>query len=92
MTDSEFSRLGLDALASARLQFDALTLELPACPHRDALRLAGRIVDSLSVLRTGVSEVIIRLDLGKFDEVDAARELRRAMEEAAGEGGDNEID
>jgi hypothetical protein len=91
MAASEFGRLGLDTLATARLQFAALADELPACPHRDALRLAVRIVDSLSSLRTGVSEIIIHLDLGKFDRVDAARELRHAMDAAANEGGDDGI-
>ena len=81
MTDE---RLDLDALATAWLQFTALADELPACPHRDALLLAACIADTLSNLRSAVSEVIIHLDLGKLTIADAARELRRALEEAAG--------
>ena len=81
--------LDLDTLATASLQLSALADELPACPHRDALRLATRIARSLSNLRSEVTLVII-LDAGErenFDIVDAVRELRRALEETAkGEG------
>jgi hypothetical protein len=80
MTDD---RLGIDTLATAWLQFTALADELPACPHRDALRLAADIADGLSSLRSMVSEVIIKTGGDNFTTVDAARELRRALEEAA---------
>jgi hypothetical protein len=81
MTDD---RLGLDTLAAARLQFSALADELPDCPHRDALRLAAEIVNSLSGLRVQVSEVILTAsERENFDIVDAVRELRRAIEETS---------
>jgi hypothetical protein len=80
--------LGADTLATASLQFTSLADELPACPHRDALRLAARIANSLSSLRVAVSKVILEAgERDSFDIVDAARELRRALEDAAkGEG------
>ncbi len=83
-------RLDLDALSSAWLNFTSLADELPACPHRDALRLASDVTNSLSGLRSEVTHVIIGLDDGKLTTVDAARELRRAMDEAAKGGGDGE--
>jgi hypothetical protein len=59
-------RLGPDALASAQLQFTALADKLPACLHRDALRLASRIADSLPELRVQVSEMILEIDGAKL--------------------------
>ena len=80
--------LGIGALATASLQFSALADKLPACPHRDALRLAGRIANSLSSLRCAVSEVVLDFDGWKITPIDATRALRRALEEAA-KGGDH---
>ncbi len=86
MNDND--RFNLDALSSAWLHFTSLADELPACLHRDALQLAADITNSLSGLRSEVSHIIIGLDDGKLTTVDAARELRRTMEEAA-KGGDH---
>jgi hypothetical protein len=73
--------LDLDALATAWLHFTALADELPACPHRDALKLAAEIADALSNVRGKVSDVIGNLEnRAGFDAVDAARELRHALE------------
>jgi hypothetical protein len=88
-------RLDLDALSSARLHFTALADELPACPHRDALRLAADIADSLSNLRSDVTRTIVGIDEGRFTTMDAASELRLAKQRAAivissvESGGDN---
>jgi hypothetical protein len=74
----------LDGLATASLHFTALADELPACPHRDALRLAADIAHRLSDLRSKVMHVIIAAgERENFDLVDAVRELRRALEETA---------
>jgi hypothetical protein len=73
-----------DALSSAWLQFTALADELPACPHRDALRLAADIANSLSNLRADMTCTIVALDEKKLTTIDAARELRRAKHRAAG--------
>jgi hypothetical protein len=87
MNDGADDRLELDTLATARLQFAALADELPDCPHRDALRLATRIIDSLSSLRCRVSECILIPVLedfsGPYGSAYAVRELRRALEETA---------
>ncbi len=84
MADSDFDCLDLDSLATAGLHFAALAEELPACPHRDALWLATRIAHSLSTLRSEVTHVILEAGArDNFDIVDAVRELRRALEEAA---------
>jgi hypothetical protein len=84
MTD-EIDHLGADTLATASLQFTALAAELPAaCPHRDALRLAADIANSLSSLRVAVSAIVVTAaERENFDIVDAVRELRRALEETA---------
>jgi hypothetical protein len=76
-------QLDLDALSSAWLHFTALADELPDCPHRDALRLAADIADSLSNLRSDVTRTIVGIDEGKFDTVGAASELRLAKQRAA---------
>jgi hypothetical protein len=83
MADSEFTTLGIDALARAQLHFYALAHEAPTVEIGAALRLAADITDSLSDLRNEVSEVIIRASGDNFDIVDAVRELRRALEETA---------
>ncbi len=82
------SRFDTDGLSSAWLHFTSLADELPECPHRESLRQAADIANSLSNLRSAVSEIITGLDEGKLTTVDAARELRRAMEETA-KGGDD---
>jgi hypothetical protein len=77
------SSLSLDTLAAAWLAFQAIAEILPDGPQRHALRLAGRIATSLSDLRSEVSEVITKSETDNFRVVDAARELRRALEETA---------
>jgi hypothetical protein len=81
MSFFDHGRLDLDALTTAWLQFTALADELPACPHRDAVRLAARIADSLCTL---VSDIVINIEArDNFTAVDAARKLRWALEHAA---------
>ncbi len=83
MTD-KIERLGIDGLATAWLSFTTLADHVPEGDVQDALRLAGRISNSLSDLRSDVSEVIIGLAAGRHTTADAERELRRALEETAG--------
>jgi hypothetical protein len=72
-----------DALATAWLQFTALADELPACPHKNALRLAAEITDSMMNLRAAVQGAIIDQEASdNFTAVDMARELRRALAES----------
>lgn len=83
MADSGSTTLGIEALATAHLQFLALAGTAPTAEIGTALRLAADITDSLSNLRSEVSEIIIRAAGGNFGIVDAVRELRRAMEDTA---------
>ncbi len=81
---NKIERLGIDGLATSWLQFTTLAERVPEGDVQDALRLAGRISNSLSDLRSDVSEIIIGLAAGKHTTEDAERELRRALEETAG--------
>jgi hypothetical protein len=83
MAEDRTTTLRIDTLATAWLQFTELADDMPAGKVRDSLRLAASITDSLSNLRSAVSTVIIELELGHLAIVDAARELRHALEESA---------
>jgi hypothetical protein len=80
-----FDRLGVDALAAAHLRFTELADAAPAEEMRDAWRLAARITDGLSSLRVSVSDVILKAETGSrpLAMVDAVRELRAALDDAA---------
>jgi hypothetical protein len=83
MADSQSITLGIDTLATAKLQFLALAPLATTPESGAALLLAADIAESLSRLRFEVSEVIIKTAVANFGVVDAVRELHRALKEVA---------
>ncbi len=83
MADEQFITLGIDALATAHLRFHALAVGAQDTETRDALLLAADVANSLSDLRSAVSEVIIKADSSTFGIADAILELRGALDDTA---------
>ncbi len=81
------ARLNVDTLTAAWLQFEALADAAFDADVRDAMRLAMRISDSLSELRSRAQEIVVRAAGDGYIILDAVRDLRRAIDETARMGG-----
>ncbi len=83
MAENTPTTLGIDALAAAWLRFHEIATLAGDTDVGVAMRLAADIANSLSDLRSAVSEVIIKADGGSFDIADAILELRGALADTA---------